>query len=47
MLITEKIVIIVEGREEYVSAFRAQLYRLIAEHKNLKITIKEREKVVK
>jgi rRNA processing protein Krr1/Pno1 len=47
MLITEKIILIIEGREEYVSEFRAQLYKLIAEHKNLKITIKEREKEVK
>jgi rRNA processing protein Krr1/Pno1 len=47
MLITEKIILIIEGREEYVSAFKAQLYKLIAEHKNLKITIKEREIVVK
>jgi len=47
MLITEEITIIIKGREEYVSTFKAQLYKLIAEHKNLKITIKEREIVVK
>jgi len=47
MLITEKIILVIEGREEHVSEFRVQLYRLIVEHKSLKITIKEREKVVK
>jgi len=44
---TEEIVLVIKGREEYINAFKAQLYMLIAEHKNLKIVVKEREKVVK